>query len=241
MNISEAVASRHSVRAFRPTPVLEATVRWIIETAARAPSGGNLQPWLVFAVAGEELERFKAHVRQTIFAQPLTESPIGGGLGGETPEYEIYPPQLPEPYRSRRFACGEALYGAINIPRSDKAGRLRQLSRNFDFYGAPCALFFVIDRCMNPPQWADMGMYMQSVMLLARERGLHSCAQECWALIPATVGAFLALPAHLMLFSGMALGYADEDMPINNFRTARAPLAEFARFRGFGPTAAKGD
>ncbi len=234
MNVSEAIASRHSVRAFIPTPVPEETVRWIIETACRSPSGGNLQPWLVWVVAGEDLSRFKAYVREKILAEPLAENPLGARLGGETPEYDIYPPRLPEPYRSRRFACGEALYASIGIPRSDRVGRFAQLAQNFDFYGAPCALFFVLDRCMNHPQWADMGMFIQSVMLLARERGLHSCAQECWALLPETVGRFLEIPANLMLFCGMALGYADDVAPINGFRTARAPLDEVARFRGFG-------
>lgn len=110
--------------------------------------------------------------------------------------------------------------------------RLMWFSRNFQFFGAPLALFCSVDRRMGPPQWSDLGMFLQTVMLLLRAEGLDSCAQECWAIYPQTIGKFLGLPEHRMLFCGMAIGKADEAEPANQFRTRRAPLSDFARFHG---------
>jgi len=219
MNVSEAVARRVSIRAFRPDPAPAATVREILELAAKAPSGGNLQPWRVYALAGAPLEALKAEVR----ANPL----------GEPPEYDVYPPNLWEPFRSRRYQNGEDLYATIGIPREDKAARLRQLAKNGEFFGAPVGLFFCLDRKLGPPQWADLGMYMQTVMLLAVERGLDTCAQEYWARYPRTVARALDLPDDYMVFSGMALGYRDETHPINTLVAARDPFETWAELKGF--------
>ena len=223
MKVSEAVATRMSCRAFLPTPVPEATVRAILEAARQAPSGGNLQPWRVYALAGAPLAELVATVRARTRTQPR----------GDGSEYEIYPTGLWEPYRSRRFKCGEDMYATIGVTREDKLGRLLQFARNYEFFGAPVGLFFCLDRRMGPPQWSDVGMFMQSVMLLAREHGLHTCAQEAWSVWYRTVGEFLKLPPELMLFSGMALGHRDESATINTLRTDRAPLEEFADLRGF--------
>jgi nitroreductase len=223
VNVSDALATRMSCRAFLPTPVPAATVRAILEAATRSPSGGNLQPWRVYALAGAPLKEFVALVRSRLPTNPR----------GEGSEYDIYPTGLWEPYRSRRFECGEDMYATIGVAREDKLARLLQIARNFEFFGAPVGLFFCIDRRMGRPQWSDLGMYMQSVMLLAREHGLHTCAQEAWSMWYRTVGEFLGLPPELMLFSGMALGYRDESAPINTLKTDRAPLAECAELRGF--------
>jgi len=218
MNVSEAVDRRISVRAFTADPVPEAVVRDILERAARAPSGGNLQPWRVYALAGEPL----ADLKTLVAATPM-----------ETPEYDVYPPDLWEPFRTRRFQCGEDLYASIGVPREDRPARLRQLAKNLDFFGAPVGLFFCLDRKLGPPQWSDVGMYMQNLMLLAVERGLDTCAQEFWARYPRTVGGFIGLPDDHMLFSGMALGYRDETAPINGWRTRRDPFDAWCEMRGF--------
>jgi nitroreductase len=223
VNVTEALASRMSCRAFLPTPVPESTVRAILDAARQAPSGGNLQPWHVHALAGAPLAELVTRVKAAMPAHPR----------GEPPEYDIYPPELWEPYRSRRYKCGEDLYATIGVKREDKFGRLLQFARNFEFFGAPVGLFFCLDRRMGPPQWSDLGMYMQSVMLLAREHGLHTCAQEAWSAWHGTVGGYLGLPPELLLFSGMALGWRDESAAINRLRTDRAPLAEIATLRGF--------
>lgn len=222
MNVTEALATRMSCRAFLPTPVPAATVRAILEAARQSPSGGNLQPWRVYALAGEPLAELVRLVRARLPTHPR----------GEDPEYDIYPPNLWEPYRSRRYKCGEDLYATIGVAREDKFGRLLQFARNYQFFGAPVGLLFCLDRRLGRPQWADLGMYMQSVMLLAREHGLHTCAQEAWSAWHRTVGEFLGLPPELMLFAGMALGHRDESAPVNRLRTERAPLEEFAELRG---------
>lgn len=216
MNVTTAIRSRFSARAFLPTPVSSEVVAEILEQAVWAPSGGNLQPWHVHAVGGQRLRDFLAQIELALESHPR----------GLEAEYNVYPPRLKEPYRTRRFQCGEDLYASINVPRSDKPARLRQFANNYRLFGAPVALFFCLDRVMGPPQWSDVGMLMQSIMLLARERGLHTCAQEAWASWPEQVRALLGLPENLMLFSGMALGHADMAHPINGWRTTRAPQDE---------------
>jgi nitroreductase len=216
-----------SCRAYLDTPVPGHVVSEILDTARRTPSGGNLQPWLVYALAGEPLSELKATVRAQVMADPR---------GDGSHEYDIYPPGLGEPYRTRRFKAGEDLYATLGIPRDDKPARLRQLARNYDFFGAPVGLFYFLDRSLGPPQWSDVGMYMQTVMLLAREHGLHTCAQEIWSLVPGTVSKFLSAPPQQLLFSGMALGYADTAHPVNTLRTERAPLPEFSILKGFDAT-----
>lgn len=219
MNVTEAVASRISIRAFKPDAPPAALVRAILEAAARAPSGGNLQPWRVYALAGEPLAALKAKAADAPF--------------GETPEYDVYPPNLWDPFRTRRFQNGEDLYAAIGISREDKPARLRQLARNGELFGAPVGLFFALDRKLGPPQWSDLGMYMQTVMLLATERGLDTCAQEYWARYPQTVGEAVGLPDDHMLFSGMALGWRDEANGINTLRSARDPFEAWGEMKGF--------
>lgn len=222
MNVSEAINSRITTRAFLDKPVSGDVLRQILETAKRAPSGGNLQPWHVWVLAGEPMARFKALIKEKMAVTPR----------GEGTEYSIYPPELKEPYKARRFKCGEDMYATINVPREDKFGRLLNFARNFEFFGAPAAFFFAIDRQMQQGQWADLGMFMQSVMLLAREHGLHTCPQEAWAIWHKTLGEFLPIAPELMLFCGMGIGTMDEAHPINRLRTERAPLAEFATFVG---------
>ncbi len=222
MNVTEAVQSRRSVRAFLDTPVPSALLREAIALAARAPSGGNVQPWQIVAVAGEPLQTIKQRVAERIQrADP-----------NERPEYEIYPPNLWEPHRTQRFALGEAMYATLGVGREDKAGRMQQFARNFAFFGAPAAVFCYVDRRMGPPQWSDLGMYLQTLMLLLRERGLDSCAQECWSVYPHTLASVLQPPETSMLFCGMSIGYADPDAPINTLRSERLPPDQFARFLG---------
>jgi nitroreductase len=222
MNVSDALMTRISTRAFLDKPVPEALVRTILETAKYAPSGGNLQPWRVYVLAGEPLKKFV-----DLIADKRATSPLGEGT-----EYDIYPRELTPFYKARRSKCAEDLYATVKVPREDKPARLAYLARNFHFFDAPMALFFAIDRQMGPGQWADLGMFMQSIMLLAREHGLHSCAQEAWALWHKTIAEFIGMPGELMLFCGMALGYMDEAAPINTLRTERAALSEFVTFHG---------
>jgi nitroreductase len=224
VEVSVAVDTRMSCRAFLPTPVPVETVRGILERARRAPSGGNLQPWHVHVLVGPALAAFRASIERRLETHPR----------GEGAEYDVYPHELVEPYRSRRYKCGEDLYATIGVPREDKPARLKQFARNYRFFDAPVGLFICVDRRMGPPQWSDVGMYIQTIMLLAREQGLHTCAQEAWAVWHAAVAEFVALPPELMLFCGLALGHRDEAAPINTLRTDRAELGEHVVWHGVG-------
>ncbi len=223
MQVSEAIKTRISCRAFLPDPVPAETVREILDLARQAPSGGNLQPWHCHAVSGVALQALLDDV-----AAKMVESPRG-----EPGEFRVYPEGLKDPYESRRFKCGEDLYKSIGVARDDKPGRIRQFKRNFMLFGAPVGLFIYLDRQMGPPQWADVGMFLQNIFLLVRERGLHTCPQEAWAQWHSTLAGHLNPPAEHMLFCGVALGFMDTTAPINSLRTDRAGLEEIARFHGF--------
>ena len=223
MKVSEALATRISCRAFLPDPVPEATVRCILDHAKQAPSGGNLQPWIVRVLTGDALAALKAEVAAAMETLPM----------GRPTEYAIYPEPLIQPFHARRKTCGEQLYATIGVPREDKAGRLRQFRRNFEFFGAPVGLFLFLDRTMGPPQWSDAGMFLQSLMLAAREEGLHTCAQEAWAMWAEEVALHARPPEGAMLFCGMGLGRMDEAHPINTLRTEREPVEGFAELIGF--------
>lgn len=216
--VAGAVTKRRSARAFLPRAVERALVEELLALAARAPSGGNLQPWRVDVLAGEPLAALKAEALAS----------TGAGM-----ELKVYPSPLPEPYRTRRYRSGEALYETIGIGREDRAARLAQFARNFEAFGAPVLMLFSIDRIFDRPQWAHLGMFMQTLMLLAEERGLATCPQEAWAAVHGVVARHIGLPAERILYCGMALGYADRAAPINSLWTEREPVEAFARFRGF--------
>jgi nitroreductase len=223
MDVLEAVDSRYSCRAFLPTPVPEKIVRDILERAGRAPSGGNVQPWRVHALSGAKLNELRTIVRARFNELPYIEGP----------EYDIYPRNLKEPYETRRRRAGVMLYQSIGVVREDRAGRYSQYARNFLFYDAPVGLFFSIDRTMGPPQWSDLGGFIQTVMLLARSYGLHCCAQEAWTHWHKTLPRFLGLSSDYILFCGMAMGFADDTAPINSWRSPREQLNVYASFEGF--------
>jgi nitroreductase len=221
MNVTEAVLKRQAIRAFRPDPVSGDVVRSLLETARHAPSGGNLQPWRIYVLSGAPLNAFVAEIANKLSRNER-----------ETPEYDIYPRNLWEPLRSRRSKAGEQRYRALGIGREANGQAILE-EHNFRFFGAPVGLFFCLDRRVGPPQWSDVGMYMQTLMLLATERGLATCPQEVWAYWPKTIRRFLELPDDLMLFAGMSLGYADETSPMNGYRTSREDLDTFATMIGF--------
>ena len=215
LTVSQAVASRHSVRAFLPDPVDPQMVRDILIAAGRAPSGGNLQPWHVDVVSDGALDGLRRRVRERLDA------------GLETPAFHVYPRDIDAVHEARRRRCGEDLYAAIGVARGDKPARWAQFLRNYDLFGAPIALFFSIDRGFDRPQWAHLGMFIQTIMLLAEERGLGTCAQESWAAMATVVTDALKLPPERMLYCGLALGWPDREHPINRFRTEREPIERF--------------
>jgi nitroreductase len=224
MDVFDAVDSRIACRWFLDKPVEVAVLRDLIERSARAASGGNLQSWQVYALAGAPLADLKRRVAEFI---------AGRDPRHDDAEYPIYPETMWEPYRSRREAHGVQLYGALGIARDDASGRLAQYKRNFEFFNAPAALFIGIDRNLGPGQWADLGGYIHALMYLARGYGLDTCPQESWARMHAIVRAFINMPAEQMLFCAVAIGYGDRAHPANSFRAPRADVAAFCRFFGF--------
>ena len=116
------------------------------------------------------------------------------------------------------------MYSILDIGRDDKEGRFKQMLRNYEFFGAPAAFFCFVDRQMGTPQWSDLGMFLQTFMLLAREAGLDTCPQEAWAMKQESVTAFVEAPDEEMLFCGMAIGFRDPNAPINDLRTDRRPI-----------------
>jgi nitroreductase len=216
MDVTAAVHARISVREFLPDPVDDEVLRQLLVDASFAPSGGNLQPWRIYVVNGESMTRLREYLP--------TQPPLEAG------EYDIYPKALTEPYRTNRFTIGEQMYATLGIARDDKQGRFQQFARNGDFFGAPAALFCFVDRQMGPPQWSDLGMFLQTFMLLAVERGLATCAQEYWSVRHGAIASFVGAPQNEMLFCGMSIGYADPAAPVNGLRSERMPLDEWARF-----------
>lgn len=218
MQLKDAIAARRSVRGFLPTPVAAETLQSIAVEAARAASGGNLQPWHVDIVTDASLAELKS-----VMATKLAKGEV------EVHGYDIYPAALDGLYDQRRRAVGEALYGHIGIPRDDRAGRKTWFARNFALFGAPAAYFVSVERRMGAPQWADLGMFLQNLMLIAVDEGLATCPQEAWAMYPATVEGFLGIPADRMLFCGVAIGVEDPGDPANRTRSDRAHFSEWLR------------
>lgn len=216
MDVSDAVKTRKSTRDFLPDPIDSDLIRELLVKASRSPSGGNLQPWRIWVINDDSMAAFRQH---------MAEAP-----SSDTMEYDIYPPKLWDPYRTNRFAVGEQMYATIGVGRDDKPGRLRQFARNMDFFGAPAALFCFVDRGLGPPQWSDLGMFLQTFMLLAEEAGYQTCPQEAWAAAHKQVRSFTNAPEELMLFCGMAIGKANAEHPINSLVSERTPVEEFATF-----------
>jgi nitroreductase len=218
MDVYEAVESRRAVRGFTDRPVPEETLRRVLTAAAQAPSGSNLQPWRSYVLTGAPLAELKKRTGERLAA----------GDPWDEPEYEQYPATLKSPYRERRAAFGEQRYGSLGIPREDVEARQRAASANWDCFGAPAALFCYLDRDLGRPQWSDAGMYLQTVMLLLRAEGLHSCPQMAWAKFHESVSEIVAPPAGLVLFCGLSIGF--EDVAADRTRTGRAPLGETVTF-----------
>jgi nitroreductase len=220
LDVYEAVSSRRAVRGFTDREVPREVLERVLSTAAQAPSGSNLQPWHAYVLTGAPLAEVKK----------LAGERLASGDPWDEPEYQQYPPALKSPYCERRSAFGEQRYGALGIAREDLEARQRAASANWDCFGAPAALFCYIDRDLSPPQWSDVGMYLQTVMLLLRAEGLHSCPQMAWAKYHRTVAEVLSPPEELILFCGMSIGF--EDATADRTRTGRAPLDETVTFVG---------
>ena len=220
MELEQLINNRKSCRAFSDHPVDPQILRSIIARAARAPSNGNLQPWHIYILTGPALASLKQITKQQVDDQlPL-----------QTPEYQVYPKPLKDIYDQRRQEIGEDLYQALGIPREDKQKRRGQFAKNALMFNAPVGVFAYIDRSLSYGQWMDLGMYLQTVMLLCEAHGLATCAQGYWTFFHETVRAATGAPDDLMLACGIAIGFEDHDAPINTVRSSRAAVEDFAIF-----------
>jgi nitroreductase len=219
MNVSEAVATRRSVRAFLDRPVPLETLRRVLDRARMAPSGCNYQPWEAVVLTGAPL---KALQEVLLTAKP-----------DKPQEYDWAAPGQDPRYQARLQAVGAAMYGAMNIDRGDKAARADFATSNALSFGAPALLLCHFPKFMKEAQWSDVGMWLQTIMLLLREEGLDTCPQEYMGTFGRTIKAHLGLGDDVMLFCGLAIGWRDETDPVNSFQRERVPLDEQVRFLGF--------
>lgn len=222
MDVINAIKGRKSTRAFLNKDVNKDTIEKILETARFAPSGVNTQPWKVLVVREELKHKIGNDIINAREANILP-----------NPDYNYYPTTWVEPYKSRRKACGLALYSSINITLEDEISRKKAWYRNYKFFDAPIGLFFFIDAKLEKGSWLDMGMFIQSVMLAARGFGLETCPEASMAEYPDIVRKNLNLNNDSHLICGMAIGYPDLHHPINQYRTHREKVDTFTTFLGF--------
>jgi nitroreductase len=220
--VDAAIASRRSIRAFKPTPVAREDIESILQVASRAPSGSNTQPWKVYVLTGEIRQRLSQRILETYLDPEQAKD--------HAEEYAYYPRQWVAPYIDRRRKIGWDLYGLLGLTRDDKAGMQAQHGRNYAFFDAPVGLIFTIDRVMEQGSWLDYGMFLQNVMVAARARGLDTCPQAAFTQFHRVIADVLQIPDSEQLVCGMALGYADPDRIENSLQTERASVVEFARF-----------
>jgi nitroreductase len=220
--VEEAITSRHSIRAFLPTPVPRATIEAILAVAARAPSGTNTQPWHVTVLAGAALKSLSAKL-VAAYDDPVERA-------RHTEEYAYYPTEWRSPFIDRRRKVGWDLYGLLGIAKTDKERMHAQHRRNYEFFGAPVGFMFTIDRIMRQGSWLDFGMFLQNVMVAARGRGLDTCPQAAFTPFHRLITEAIAIPDDQQLVCGMSLGVRDPDAIENTLVTEREPVASFTRF-----------
>jgi nitroreductase len=218
--VEEAVGQRRSVRAFKPDPVPRETVERILNVAARAPSGTNMQPWKVHVLTGAAKEALSAAILKAF-----------DGEEEHTGEWAYYPKKFRDPYLARRRKVGWDLYGLLGIERGNFEKTHAQHGRNYTFFDAPVGLVFVIDRDLEIGSWLDYGMFIQNVMVVARSHGLETCPQAAFAPYHKVIRETLGLEEMEAVVCGMSLGYADWSKVENTLVTDRADLSEFVTFR----------
>lgn len=220
MKTSEAVASRRSIRAFLDTPVPMETLQRVLDRAQHAPSGCNFQPWRATVLTGDPLRELQDKMKVAKWQDPI--------------EYSWSEPEQSPEHKRRLHELGALMYGAMDVGRDDKEGRRAFVDRNIISYGAPVVMMVHFERFMGPPQWSDVGMWLQTVMLLLREEGLDSCPQEWMALYARLIKDFIGVSdEEQILFCGLAIGYRDPDAPVNNFAVPRIPIGDAISWQGW--------
>lgn len=221
-DFTDILARRRSVRAYTSDPVTRATLERICRAARRAPSGANLQPGGFHVLTGQPLQALIGQLQ----AADQAETPV-------TLEYSYFPKPMPAALKDRQRRAGYALYQALGIARRDVAGRRAQFARNYAFFGAPVGIVVTIDRNMGKGCFMDLGMALMSLLLAAENEGLGATGIGAIANYGQVVHRALGLPEDELVVCGVAVGVADEDAAVNQFRTERADLDAYTTFRGF--------
>lgn len=226
-----ALVTRRSIRAFLSTPVPQEEIESILDVARHCASGVNTQPWHVHVVTGAAKERLSDAIMHT-YDDPSLAAAL------DEP-YDYYPEQWISPYIDRRRKVGWDLYGLLEIQKSDKERMHAQHGRNYRFFGAPVGLMFTIDRSMGRGSLIDYGMFLQSIMVAARGRGLDTCPQAAFTAFHRIIAGQLAIPDGQMFVCGMSLGYADPSRIENSLVTDREPVENFTTFHAATDTETK--
>lgn len=217
--LDRLLKSRQSCRAFTPDPVAHETLWRILTMAQRTASWCNAQPWTSYVLSGQSLTQLKDALATHI-------------LGGASEEPDLQPPlDYTAERRDRRRQAGFALYGALEIDKSDLEGRQRQMMKNFEFFGAPHVVVVTTAAELQEYGAVDAGAYMATMMLAAESMGVASCPQAAPALFAPSIRASLDIPDGERIVATVALGYKDTEARANAFRTPRASLEENVRFR----------
>ncbi len=219
-DVFEAARTRRSVRAYKADPVPKEMLREIVDLGRCAPSGSNIQPWRVHVLTGETLKRVGNAIQQAF----LTDEP------GHKRDYNYYTDPIEEPYLARRRACGWGLYGTLGIGRGDHEKSKAYRASNYTFFGAPAGMVLTIDRTLEVGSWFDYGLFAQTLMLAARARGLHTCAEASIASYPDIVRHELGIARDYTIMCGIALGFAQTDAVVNTFQPERITLEDYATF-----------
>ena len=212
MNVTEALAARRSIRAFLDKPIPRETLTAIFEAAARTPSWANSQPWDVFVAAGETLARIKEGFRENyanaVPAALETPRPLKWSDTAIARQKQLYPDMLRD--------CGDAV---------EQFGILNQT-----MFNAPAVIYICVDKVLSDWSLYDIGAYSQSLMLAAVEHGLGTIPAIQVTNYPDIIHRELKIPESLKVTIGIAIGYTDTKNAINNFNSARDPIAQTVAF-----------
>jgi nitroreductase len=221
--VDNVIQSRKATRCFLDKPLDKKLVTEILDVARSAPSNSNTQPWQVYVVAGQK----KEILSQDMFAAHQS-SPAKYTAG-----FKHFPDTLEQKYTDRQAEFASRYYDCLGIERSDQAARHAQTGRNFLFFGAPVGLIFTIDDTLERGSWIDYGIFLQTIMLAAKARGIDTCPQISFAKYHAVIRRHLPIPASETVVCGMSMGYADPQASVNCMSIPREPVGSFAAFFGF--------
>ncbi len=221
MDVRTAVKERRSIRKYKPDEVTQNIVREILEDARWSPSWANTQGWGFYVVTGDTLEKLKKTNREKI-------------LAGETSTPEIpMPEEWPEKHNQRYGEIVKRLLDSLTIAREDTESRNELYGKMFSLFDAPCLLVVCLDKGLSIEYaMLDMGLVIQTICLLAHERGLGTCILTASVTYPELLRELVKIPDDKSIVMGIALGYPDWDSPANKFERVRANLDELVNWVG---------